>query len=168
MLRAEEMSQEIDGLIKELDDGYGGQPWHGPSLKAALADVGAARASTRVIPGGHTIWELVLHIAAWRGEIVHRLQGRQAGEPPEGDFPAPPQGAAATDAEWRQSLAWLDDGHRKLMDAVRALPADRLHAPTVDYRKRADGRGASYFVMLHGVAQHDAYHAGQISLLKKA
>jgi uncharacterized damage-inducible protein DinB len=162
------MSHEIDALAKELDEGFGGDPWHGPSLKAALASVGAAQASRRVIPGAHTIWELVLHIAAWRGETVNRIQGKQAGDPPEGDWPAAPQGTAATDAEWRKALACLDDGHRRLMEAVRALPADHLHAPTIDYRKRADGRGATRCVTLHGVAQHDAYHAGQISLLKKA
>ena len=30
------------------------------------------------------------------------------------------------------------------------------------------GTGTSFYVLLHGVAQHDAYHAGQIALLKKA
>jgi hypothetical protein len=26
----------------------------------------------------------------------------------------------------------------------------------------------SYYVLLHGIAQHDAYHGGQIALLKRA
>ncbi len=26
----------------------------------------------------------------------------------------------------------------------------------------------SFYIMLHGLAQHDAYHAGQIAMLKKA
>jgi hypothetical protein len=30
------------------------------------------------------------------------------------------------------------------------------------------GKGYSIYVMLHGVIQHDLYHAGQIALLKKA
>jgi hypothetical protein len=30
------------------------------------------------------------------------------------------------------------------------------------------GTGFSYYVMLHGLAQHDAYHTGQIMLLKRA
>lgn len=29
------------------------------------------------------------------------------------------------------------------------------------------GTGVSFHVMLRGLAQHDAYHTGQISLLKK-
>jgi uncharacterized damage-inducible protein DinB len=162
------MSQEFDALINELDEAYGGHPWHGPSLKTALEGVSASQASRRVIPGAHTIWELVLHLAAWRGETVNRVKGERAGEPKEGDWPPAPQGDAAGDAEWRKALSWLDDGQRTLMAAVRALPPEKLHAPTLDFRERADGRGATCFVTLHGVAQHDAYHAGQISLLKKA
>ncbi len=162
------MSQETDALVKELDEAYSGHPWHGPSLKTALEDISPSQASRRVIPGAHTIWELVLHLAAWHGEVVNRMNRERAGEPKEGDFPPAPQGAAADDAEWRKALSWLDDSQRTLMGAVRALVPEKLHAPTLDYRNRADGRGATYFVMLHGVAQHDAYHAGQISLLKKA
>jgi len=30
------------------------------------------------------------------------------------------------------------------------------------------GTGTTFLVMLHGVAQHDAYHAGQMKLLRKA
>jgi hypothetical protein len=32
---------------------------------------------------------------------------------------------------------------------------------------RETGGGVSCYVTLHGVAQHDLYHGGQISLLKK-
>jgi hypothetical protein len=30
------------------------------------------------------------------------------------------------------------------------------------------GREYDYYTMLHGILQHDLYHAGQISILKKA
>ena len=37
-----------------------------------------------------------------------------------------------------------------------------------DVRDRALGSGISRYVMLHGLVQHHVYHAGQISLLRKA
>jgi hypothetical protein len=43
-----------------------------------------------------------------------------------------------------------------------------LDEPVGRPRDRALGTGDSYYVMLHGVAQHDAYHLGQVSLLKRA
>jgi hypothetical protein len=65
---------EVTRLIELLEAGYSGAPWHGPSLKDNLQGITAAHASRRV-GAGHTIWELVLHLAAWRGEIARRLQG---------------------------------------------------------------------------------------------
>ena len=35
-------------------------------------------------------------------------------------------------------------------------------------RDQAMGSGQTYRQMLHGLLQHDAYHLGQISLIKKA
>jgi hypothetical protein len=35
-------------------------------------------------------------------------------------------------------------------------------------RDPAQGTGVSYATMLQGLLQHDAYHLGQVALLKKA
>jgi len=35
-------------------------------------------------------------------------------------------------------------------------------------KEKAAGQEYSIYFMLHGVIQHDLYHAGQIALLKKA
>ena len=43
----------------------------------------------------------------------------------------------------------------------------RLFQPTNDPRNRPLGAGVLYYVLLHGIVQHDAYHAGQIAILKK-
>jgi hypothetical protein len=37
-----------------------------------------------------------------------------------------------------------------------------------DVRDPALGSGVTNYVTLHGIVQHHAYHAGRISLLKKA
>jgi uncharacterized damage-inducible protein DinB len=50
---------------------------------------------------------------------------------------------------------------------VRALDESALLEPTSDPRNRAAGTGVSKYVLLHGLVQHDAYHAGQIALLVK-
>ena len=44
----------------------------------------AARAPCR---NGHTIWELVLHVTAWKNETRKRLSGAPASLPEEGDWP---------------------------------------------------------------------------------
>ena len=52
-----------------------------------LDGINAQQAATRAVPNGHTIWELVLHVTAWKNETRKRLSGAPAGEPAEGDWP---------------------------------------------------------------------------------
>ena len=158
---------DINRLLDLLEASYSGEPWHGPSLMDNVKDLAAERASRR-IGQAHTIWELVLHLAAWRGEIARRLQGHQAGTPPEGDYPPAPQGPAATEAEWRKALSRLDDSQQRLLAAVRALKDEDLPRPVLDYRENPSGEGATRHTSIVGVLQHDAYHSGQIAVLKRA
>lgn len=158
---------EADRLVELLEASYEGAPWHGPSLKHNLRDVTAAQAARRV-GDAHTIWELALHLAAWRGEIARRLQGHEAGTPPEGDFPAAPQGDAANDTEWRKALALLDASQHVLVSSTRALNDADLQKAVLDYREKSSGEGATRYVTLVGVLQHDAYHSGQIAVLKRS
>jgi hypothetical protein len=37
-----------------------------------------------------------------------------------------------------------------------------------DLAEQVPGKEHSVYTMLHGIIQHDLYHAGQIALLKKA
>jgi hypothetical protein len=48
-----------------------------------------------------------------------------------------------------------------LVKTVAALPESRL-------RERVPGKKYDFYFLLHGVAQHELYHAGQIAILKKA
>ena len=46
------------------------------------------------------------------------------------------------------------------------MPEPQLFEPTND--RRAGRMAPTYYELLHGIVQHDVYHAGQIALLKKA
>ncbi len=154
---------EIDRIIDELRREHAGEAWHGPSLRQVLEGVAAAQAADRPLAGGHTIWELVLHITAWKNEVRRRLSGAPAADPQEGDWP---QAGETSEERWRQALSAMERAQTELVADIRRLREERLDEPTSDPRAPG-GRGVSYYVLLHGIAQHDAYHAGQISLLKK-
>jgi uncharacterized damage-inducible protein DinB len=158
---------EIDLIVGLIEAAYSGSPWHGPSLKDNLRGVTATQASRRV-GQAHTIWELVLHLAAWKGEIARRLQGHEAGTPPEGDFPPVPVAAAATEAEWQKALAWLEESQQRFLKAARSMKSEDLHEPVLDYRTNPSGEGATRYVTLIGLTEHDAYHSGQIAVLKRS
>ena len=117
------------------------------------------------IPNGKSIWELVLHMTGWKREVAKRLSGSPAGMPDEGDWPAVGE---TTEARWRATLQGLEAAHEALVDAVRNVPESKLYEPTRDLRNTPLGTGVSYYELLHGIVQHDVYHAGQIAILRKA
>ncbi len=156
---------ELDDLISDLDEGHAGDPWHGPSRAAVLADVTAAEAVWRPPGGVHSIWELVLHMAGWTGEVASRLRGSPPKLPPAGDWPVVP--SSATESEWKHALRELDDAHGALVGAIRELDPDLLGTVVVTAPDAPPGAGVTNAAMLRGVAQHDAYHTGQIAVIKK-
>lgn len=155
---------EIARIIDQLEREHAGDPWHGSSLSAILQGVTHTQAAARPLGGGHTIWELVLHIAAWKNEVRRRLSGAAAAEPMEGDWP---EVGAVTPGRWIEAREHLELAHRLLVSAVKDFPEADLFTPTNDKRDRELGLGVSYYELLHGLVQHDVYHAGQIALLKK-
>jgi len=151
---------EIDRILDQLKRAFEGHAWHGPSVREVLAGVRAEQAHARPLPNGHTIWELVRHIAVWEDVGRRRLEGDRAQiklSSPE-DWPPPED---TSEAAWESAQAALERGHQALVETVRALPESRLNEPV------AEGM-SSLYVTLHGVIQHDLYHAGQIAILKKA
>ncbi len=152
------MTNELNRLEGQLRLTLNGESWHGPSLLKVLADVSAEQASCHPIPDAHSIWELVLHIGSDYTLILRRLAGDGRPFTPEEDWPTCPP---ATAENWRQTVEALSCLNDQLREAVLAFPADRLDEPLVH------GVPYSAYTQFIGVTQHNLYHAGQISLLKR-
>ena len=143
-----------------LERSVAGDPWHGPSLAALLADMTADEAARRPIAGAHPILEIVLHVAAWAEEVGARLAGGPPGDPAAGDWPLP--------CPWDQAHARLAAAHAGLLRRLASFPDERLGERFGGERVPALGTGVTYAEMAIGVAEHNAYHGGQIALLKRA
>ena len=155
---------EIDRLVDELQRDHDGDPWHGSSITRILHGLTSPQAALRPVSHVHSVWEIVLHMAAWKHEVKRRISGAPAGLPEEGDWP--PVGDP-TPERWAEALRRLDAAQASVIAAVRGLSEAELLAPTKDPRERETGAGVSYYVLVHGLAQHDAYHGGQLALLIK-
>jgi uncharacterized damage-inducible protein DinB len=154
-----------DELLSQIEATHQGDPWYGGSRAAMLDSITAQQAASHPIPNAHSIWELVLHMTAWTNEVRRRLGGAEPGEPAEGDWPPVPRPNAAA---WYKSLQDLEDAHTALLAAARELPAERWLEPVGRHRDAPLGTGVTIGAMLVGLAQHDAYHTGQVALLCKA
>lgn len=155
---------EIFRIVDQLEREHAGDAWHGSPLSSILAGVTHTQAAAKPIPSAHSIWELVLHIAAWKNEARRRLSGAPAAEPREGDWP--PAGEP-TAVRWAEAREHLEDAHRLLVSAIKSFSEASLFTPTNDTRHDDTALAASYYELLHGIAQHDCYHAGQIAILKR-
>ena len=154
--------EETKRILDQLKCAYEGEAWHGPALRDILADVTAEQAAAHPLPNAHSIWELVLHIAAWENAARNVLDGLPINVPPEVNFPTI---SDTGEAAWQDALATLDTVHHGLRAAI-ARSTDADLDTVVD--NKDTGRYYSVYSLLHGVVQHDLYHAGQIVMLKKA
>jgi uncharacterized damage-inducible protein DinB len=145
-------------LADQLRRAFYGSAWHGPALMELLRDVQAATAAARPIGNVHSIWELLLHIEAWDGAGLKRLDGETARLEGEQNFPLVPE---PTQAAWREAVRSAKGTHDALVRTVARLKDSRL-------RDRVPGKRYDFYHLLHGIAQHELYHAGQIAILKKA
>ena len=148
---------EIEFVVDQLKRMYEGEAWHGPSLMEALAGVNAATAAARPLPSAHSIWQLVLHVANWNEVFLKRMNGAALQLSPEEDFPTVTD---TSETAWKAALEKLKNSHKKLQQAV-------LHADSSFLERQVPGKDYNFRFMLHGVVQHQAYHAGQMSILKK-
>lgn len=140
-----------------LKEGYGEGAWHGPDLKAALADVEPAAAFWRPAPGRHNIAEIAVHHAYCVRNARAKISGVDA-DPfvLDGD-------------DWfalaeSSPLSWADvkDTVEREQSRLAALVAD------VDAgRVRASLEASEYFDIVLGITCHAVYHAGQIQLIKR-
>ncbi len=150
---------EIERISDQLRRSFEGDAWHGPSVREVLEGVTPETAARKVLSDAHTIWEIVLHIAAWESFVRRHLEGETlkgftgVEDWPEVNDPSP--------EAWRRAIDVLVQGHLALRQALSRFPEDRLN-------ETVPGKKFPFYVLIHGAVQHDLYHAGQIALLKKA
>ncbi len=148
---------EVARIADQLRRAFEGNAWHGPAIRELLIDVTARQASAKPIAGAHSIWEIVLHIAAWKKAVSQRVKGLAVELSPAEDWPTVTE---TSETAWRKTLENLHAAHDELLRTVSVLTDSKLE-------ETVPGKDYSVYVLLHGLVQHDLYHAGQIALLKK-
>lgn len=148
---------EINRIADQLKRSLEGEAWHGPALRELLAGVNAKQAAAKPLAGAHSIWEIVLHIISDEALVRDRLEGTPRVLSPEEDWPPV---ADTSDEAWTRTLEMLSNAHEKLQRLLLKVSDSSLDQPIVE-------GASSIYVTLHGIVQHNIYHAGQIALLKK-
>src|SRR5208337_652805 len=149
---------EPERILAQYDRVMNGDAaWHGDPIWRILEGISAKAAAHRPLADVHAIWEIVLHMIFWEGVAARRLAGQRAGLNEALNFPAPP---SPTESNWQKTLEQFRASNQEFRSALQALDAAR-----VDELSAAGKR--SFYDEVHGLIQHNVYHAGQIALLKK-
>jgi hypothetical protein len=151
---------QLQLLLQILDESYGRKAWHGPNLRGSIRGLTADQAAWRPRPDRHSIAEIVVHSAYWKYAVRRRLRNEKRGSfvlKGSNWFVLP---ASLSQSHWRDFVTFLDDEHRALREAIAAFPSEDLDLIP-------KGGKARFSTLIHGIAMHDVYHAGQIQLLKR-
>lgn len=148
---------QSDVSARVLSEGYGPGAWHGPDLKAALADVTPVLAFWRPATGRHNIAEIALHHAYTVRAVRQKLSGRDA-EPfvldGEDWFELNDDGRLS----WADVRAVVEREQQRLAELLTEIERSKVTSPAP-----ADER----FGLLLGITCHAVYHAGQVQLIRR-
>lgn len=149
-------------LTENVQPRAGRGAWHGgPTAVGSLRGVTASQAAWSPAKGRKSIWQLALHIAYWKYAVRRRLEGGTAPKflRSPANWPRVPD--PASERAWKEDVALLQLEHERLVAVVAGIPSSRYST------KLAGGKRWSVGELIVGIAQHDAYHVGQIQMLKR-
>jgi hypothetical protein len=149
------MANEINRILKLFTDLQHGDCWIGTNFKEVLHGVGAGDAVKDISGNTNNTWMLVAHITYWRSTVVNRLTG-SSNPPPFTDFLLPDN---CDEVNWRQTLHDFEAAYHLLRNAIHHFDKANLYKPS----PRKD---QTFYDLMMGCLQHDAYHLGQLMILK--
>lgn len=108
----------------------------------------------------HTVWELTEHLRIALHDLVEYSKESHYASPPWPDGFWPDQPAPASEEAWQESVKQIRALTEEMICLVRN-PANDLFEPFEANREHHLLRQATI------VAEHNAYHAGQIAMISK-
>ncbi|WP_199615314.1 DinB family protein [Paenibacillus alkalitolerans] len=141
-------------LLKLRNNSWDEESWFLP-LADALENINAAQAAWQPPGGGNTIWQTLNHLNYFNERYLAVIKGEVLGEPldtNEATFGAP--GNGEDERGWRATVQKTRDIMDDFKETINRLSEDDLDNRNLD-------------VNLPDIMMHDAYHIGQIVLIRK-
>ncbi len=148
---------EAEFLVDQLRTTFNGDSWHGPNLVKTMEGIDLFDAGTRYLEDRHSIWELANHITYWIEEVYKSVKGVTSLNHEGNDWPE----MGATEDEWARVSSRLEE-------AVNMLAHELVSWTDEGLAETVPGSNFTFKQMVHGLIQHNLYHAGQINVMKKA
>jgi uncharacterized damage-inducible protein DinB len=150
----------IQHIIQLLQETYNGHPWHGRSLKSLLSEVTPEMALKKPDANSHSIAELVYHLITWREFTISRLQPEEGKDTHYFESIDWRPLDLSSNKTWEEGLRLLEESQQRILAVLEEFN-DSILPEVVAERKY------KFKVLLYGLVQHEAYHAGQIAYAMK-
>ena len=144
-------------LAADLEALQSGHCWIGYNALEILEGISFEMALTRGYEHGNSIWQIVNHISFWREIVAKRLIERKGITADKTGMDEPQ--IISADA-WEQTKQRFNDSFEILLNATLQLKEEELYT-------ELGTKGNSYF-NITGCMQHDAFHLGQVILIKQS
>ncbi|HET7578103.1 MAG TPA: DinB family protein [Bacillales bacterium] len=141
-----------DALLELRSNSWNEESWFLP-LERALEGVTAAQAAWQPPGGGNTVWQNLNHLNYFNERSLAKMKGEAIGQPldtNEATFGAP--GDKEDETGWQAAVQKTRDIMNNFKDTINQFSDDDLQEWHFD---------------LADVMMHDAYHTGQIVLIRK-
>jgi len=136
--------------------------WEDAHVSFDAAVEGIPAALRGVAPAGlpHTLWQLLEHLRLTQYDILDFCRNADYVEPALADY-WPSSATSPTNSAWDQSIA----SFKRDRNDLKRLALD----PAVDlFKPIPQGSGQTYLRELLLVADHNAYHVGQLVAVRRA
>lgn len=151
-------------ITSEIKKAFNGDAWHGNHVMQVLNNVKPENAFNFFIPNAHSIAEIALHLTAWTEEVTSRLMSNLADEPVMGDWPSADH---QTPQAWEKIIFDFKVANEELIRCCESIDVNHWDDEINEAPNVILGKSITKRELLSGLAQHHAYHAGQIALLAK-
>ncbi|NUU78846.1 DinB family protein [Paenibacillus xylanilyticus] len=150
-----------DLLLIQKDDTWDQCNWIVPLAKA-LEGLTAEQAAWIPPSGGLSIWQLVNHMYYYNNRLLYRIQGTTPSQPAADDNVSTfgDSGDPLNTDGWNQVIQDTHSVSAELRAQIASLQQSDLEAPYMNTEEKL-GHELARWVL------HDAYHAGQIVLLRR-
>jgi len=146
-------------ILEQLASTSNQKSWFVP-LSGALSGLSAENAARKDAAGSHTVWEIVTHLVFWNGRWLVRLKSGTPSEM-ESENSGTFMNGTADEAAWSEIRQKLFSTLEQIEESVKAATEEDLQ------KEAFPGYGAAWLDVFCQMAIHNAYHTGQIVLLRK-
>lgn len=151
----------ITEFIKEYQEIFDGEPWHGESLFRTLETTSFHLTNFKPQENFHSIAELLKHLLIWRTFVIEKLNENQEYDIHlNSSLDWEEKVRIETPVEWNRLMESLKSSQQQIVSLLSGKEDGWLQQQT-------PGKSYTNQYMMMGIMHHDLYHLGQIRLIRK-